>query len=40
MQIKVWKPKEYFVYFKVFKLPSCGKRSAVLSKRYFKTLPN
>jgi len=34
-QMKVWKPKEYFVYFEVFKLHSCTKRSAERRKRIF-----
>ena len=35
MQMKVWKPKEYFVYFEVFKLHSCVKRFAGSLKRIF-----
>ena len=33
-QMKVWKTKSYFVYYKFFKLNSCGKRSAK-SRRQF-----
>ena len=34
-QMKFWKPKEYFVYFKVFKTHRCGKRSAEPEARHF-----
>ena len=34
-QSKVWKPQEYFVYFKVFNEQSCAERSARRAERNF-----
>ena len=39
-QIKVWKLQEYFVYFKIFKPTSWGKRPAERRSRFFQRFLN
>ena len=38
-QINVWKPQEYFVYFKVYRRQRWGKRSANGRRRFLQWLP-